>query len=510
MDFDFSSKPLWYDKKMRNRNQFSALRWFSLAFILFGVILFTLQLVRFSRVWANLPNGLTIGNVPVGQLDRQGAAERLREAYSIPIELHYGSSVMQLSPSVVGFEMDLESMLAAADIERTRQPFWIAFWNFLWGQATTHTDIPLRTTYSEVRLRQFLTEEVAARYDHPSTSAMPVAGSVSFQPGQPGTSLDVDGAVILIDAALHSTTQRVVNLPIKQTNPTRPAFKNLEILLKQTIDLSGFDGLASVYLKDLQNTQEIHFLYQQGKTLPSQPDVAFTASSTIKIPIMVSVFKRLEDAPSTDVSSLLTEMIVKSGNPAADKLMQTTINQIRGPLEVTADMKALGLQNTFMAGYFYQGAPLLQKISTPANSRTDIQTDPDPYSQTTPTDIGMLLEDIYQCAQVGGGSLVAVFPGQINQAKCQAMLDYLKSDHIAVLIQAGVPDGTKVAHKHGWVVDNLGVMHNISDAAIVYTPGGNYVLAVYLYHPTQMVWDPASKLVSDLSKAVYNYYNFSK
>ncbi len=47
----------------------------------------------------------------------------------------------------------------------------------------------------------------------------------------------------------------------------------------------------------------------------------------------------------------------------------------------------------------------------------------------------------------------------------------------------------------------------MSDAALVYTPGGNYILTIYLYHPTQLVWDTASKLVSDLSKAVYNFYN---
>jgi beta-lactamase class A len=47
----------------------------------------------------------------------------------------------------------------------------------------------------------------------------------------------------------------------------------------------------------------------------------------------------------------------------------------------------------------------------------------------------------------------------------------------------------------------------MSDAAIVYTPGGDYVLAVYLYHPVQIVFDPTNKLVADLSRAVYHFYN---
>jgi hypothetical protein len=171
-------------------------------------------------------------------------------------------------------------------------------------------------------------------------------------------------------------------------------------------------------------------------------------------------------------------------------------------------MKQLDLKNTFLGGYFYQGAPLLLPYyKTPANSRRDITTDPDWYSQTTPSDIGMLLEDIYQCAQTGGGALVVTFPGQFNQAACQQMLQTLEEDKIGVLIQAGVPEGTVVAHKHGWVTDVNGVMYNVSDAAIVYTPGGNYVLSIYVYHPDQIIWEQVSHMFAELSRAIYNYFN---
>ncbi|RPI28076.1 MAG: hypothetical protein EHM70_17110, partial [Chloroflexota bacterium] len=75
-------------------------------------------------------------------------------------------------------------------------------------------------------------------------------------------------------------------------------------------------------------------------------------------------------------------------------------------------------------------------------------------------------------------------------------------------IQAGVPDGTRVAHKHGWVSDAYtGVIHDMSDAGILFTPGGDYVIAVYLYHPVQLVFDPNNKMVSTLSRAAYNYFN---
>jgi beta-lactamase class A len=170
-------------------------------------------------------------------------------------------------------------------------------------------------------------------------------------------------------------------------------------------------------------------------------------------------------------------------------------------------MQVLGLDSTFLAGYFASGSPILKVFKTPGNQRSDINTSPDPYNQTTPSEIGELLADIYFCARSGDGTLVAVFPGEITQSKCQTMLDYLVQDKTGSLIQEGVPDGTRVAHKHGWVTDSSYVIHDMSDAAIVYTPGGDYVLAVYLYHPIQLVFDPSNLLVADLSRAVYHFYN---
>jgi beta-lactamase class A len=195
-------------------------------------------------------------------------------------------------------------------------------------------------------------------------------------------------------------------------------------------------------------------------------------------------------------------MIARSDNIASDSLM-AALDAGRGPLVVTETMQQLGLDNTFIAMYFAPGSFPLQHYLTPANSRLDINTNPDAFSQTTPSEMGVLLEDIYLCAQTGGGSLVAVFPGQIDQAACQQMIQYLQEDKLGALIQGGVPEGTIVAHKHGWDI----YMNQFSDAGIVYTPGGNYILTIYVYHPVQALWDIVSPLYAELSRAVYNYFN---
>ncbi len=491
---------------VRSQGSISGLRWVSVFLLLFAVILTTIQIASFSRLRATFPSRMAIAGVPVAGLDRQQAAQRLLEAYNIPVELRYNDEVIQLDPAVVGFELDLESMLAAADLERTRTSFWNGFWSYLWGGVPETSEIPLRATFSEARLRTYLDNEIGPRYDQPSSPPVPIAGTVNFQPGKLGTALDIERTILPIENALRSTNQRVVALPLERTLPSRPSFDNLDILLKQTIELSDVDGTVGFYMLNLQNGQEIHFALQNGEAVSVYPDVAFTTASIIKIPILVSVYRRLDNTQDQEAVNLIEKMIIESGNETADWLMQRVIDSYRGPLYVSSDMRKLGLENTFLAGHFYQGAPVLDLFQTPANQRTDITTTPDVYNQTTASDMGMLLEDLYQCAEFGGGALIAVFPNQITKEECQAMVTYLTKNKMPSLLEAGIPDGTQIAHKHGWVTNN-GVINLIGDAGIVYTPGGDYILSVFLYHPNQLIWDSASSLVGQLSRAVYNFYN---
>ena len=91
---------------------------------------------------------MKIADVPVGGLNRQGAAQRLLQAYSLPVELRYDDQTILFEPSICGFELDLDSMLAAADLERTKQSFWLGFWDYLWGRQVSSFSIPLTANYS--------------------------------------------------------------------------------------------------------------------------------------------------------------------------------------------------------------------------------------------------------------------------------------------------------------------------------------------------------------------------
>jgi beta-lactamase class A len=494
-----------YASANRKKGFIAVVRWASLALIFGAVVLTVIELVTYSRIRNSFPPGMLIAGVPVGGLSQEQTAQRLTEAYGIPVELRYQNAVIQVKPSVLGFELDLASMMTAADLQRVNQPFWSAFWAYLWNQLPTPSGVPLTSHVQEDRLRTYLQDEIASRYDTPATEALPVPGSVNFAPGEPGSTLDVERAVILISDALKSSNNRVVNLSFNQINPSRPSYQNLKILLEQVIDISAFDGITEIYLVDLQSGQELSFAYQSGQELPA--GIAFTAASTIKIPIMVSVFRRMSTPSRKDITDQMELMIERSENDPADHLMEQMLDPTLGPLVVTEDLRLMGMENSFLAGHFYPGAPLLQRFETPANSRVDVSTDPDVYNQTTPMEIGQVLEDIYYCAEQGGGSLPVIFPGEITQDECQLMITYLGLNKIGVLIQAGVPDGTLVAHKHGWITESDGMIHTIADAGIVYSPGGNFVLTIFMNHPIQLVWEPANLLMAQISQATYNFYN---
>ena len=489
-----------------HRRKFPIFRWVAIILIMITVLLTIVELIDYSLIRNNFPLGLRVGGIPIGGLDYEEAAERVYTVYRSPIELIYDGYPIQIRPAVLGFEPRVENMLAVADNLRVTEPFWEGFWNFLWNREIEIIDIPLDADYDEYQIRDYLSEEISSRYDTPATSPQPVAGTTGFAAGIPGSELDLDRATLQVIDALKSPTDRQVNLVLDETSIPRPTISDLEIMLKQIVDVSGFDGIVEVYMQDMSTNNNLHFAYQEN-TGDLETNIAFSAWSTIKIPVMVSAFRYIDEPAPEAYLALMEEMIEQSDNDSTDDLAQTVIDTNLSPLLITEGMQLLGLENTFWAGHFYIGAPLLQLFDTPANQRVDIDTEPDVYVQTTPADMGMLLEDIYQCAELDGGALIAAFPEEISQEECELMVSYMGKNQIAVLIQSGVPSGTTVAHKHGWANENDGLLHTIGDVAIVYTPGGDYVLSIFVHHPVQAVFDPVNELFAELSAAVYNYFN---
>lgn len=491
------------------RNGPNLLRLASLALLLGAVVLFFVELLAFSRQRARLPQGLTIAGVPVGGLDQTEALQRLLQTYSTPLELYYGDQLILVPPSVVGFQLDAEAMMAAGELARTRSDFWSGFWDYLWSRPADPQSVPVRAEYSQAQLQSVLAD-IAARYDRPPNPSQPIPGSPDFQPGSSGRTLDLTRAAELVGEVLSAPANRRVILPVGSSDPGRPGLPALETLIKQNLDVAEFEGLAVVYLMDLRSGEELHFGYFHNQNLSVQPDVAFDAASTIKIAIATAYF-RYYDLPLDEESDRwLAQMITQSGNDPANWLMEE-MDFSYGPSLVTDTLFDLGLNSSYIVAWFENPRrfttpeQLIVAIppATPANRRSDVNTRPNNLNETTASDLGALLADLYACSS-GGGALLAAFPEELKPSECRYVLDLLAQNKIAWLLEASVPEGTRVAHKHGWTQSPLNF---ISDAGIIYSPGGDYVLSLFLWNDREMVWEPTSQLFAQLGRAVYNYFN---
>lgn len=472
----------------------------SLAFIFGAAGLFSYQWTQVRRQVFIFSEGSTWGNIPVAGYSLEEAQKAVENYYDSPLQLSYQGSVFQVSPLDAGLTIDL-----GAGVNQISSPGMAQFWNSLWDVPAEPQHLDVNLTVDEERLKTYLANEIAPRYDRAAQPSIPVADSTLFIPGSAGYQLNVNTSLEGVKQALLSPEERSATLVVDESSAFTVDPVTLTNFLKAQIQQTGFTGVAEMVAIDLKNGSAIHFTVQDNQDIPN--DVSFSAASTIKIPILVSVMRRSTEPIPEDIVNLADRMMALSENPPADELMRNILGGDLAPLEVSTDMELLGLKNTFLAGFFDLGSPLLKIFSTAANSRTDINLNPDLYNQTTPGDMAALLNGVYQCAQNGTGILIDSFKNDMSSAKCQFILDELKKNRIGSLMQAGVPDGIPVAHKHGWTEESDGYLHTVSDVGIVYSPNGDFLVAIYLYQPTQLLFDPANALIARLTQVVYNAVN---
>jgi beta-lactamase class A len=399
--------------------------------------------------------------------------------------------VFTLDPTQISFRLDTEVMLSRADTYRTESSFWGGFWDYLWHQPGRLVEVNLTAEYSQEQLRDFLAN-LAARYDSPPSAGRGDTVALTFGQGTPGYSLDVDSSMAVVDLALRQSTNRRAALTVFEDSTARPTMTELEEVISGYLLSKQFNGIASIVVIDTRTGQELNL----------NAEVAFTGMSVMKIPILLQAYLKWDGEPPPEVLEQMREAVLRSSNFHANLILFDVGNNsnLRGAEALTDTMRRLGLQNTFMAKAFDQDTPV-QPIQTPANQRTDVSTNPDPYIQTTANDIATLLLMIYECASTGGGPLQVVFPGKVTQGECQAILSSLAQNQTGVQIDGGVPEGIKVAHKEG-LSDNA-----YGDAAIVFSPAGDYIIVEYLWTAEYLNWEYGQPIMADISRAAYNYFN---
>jgi beta-lactamase class A len=217
-------------------------------------------------------------------------------------------------------------------------------------------------------------------------------------------------------------------------------------------------GIAGFYVRDLKS----------GAGYGVRPDQVFFSASTIKVPVMIAVYRRIDQgrldysdrivtteedwaagagwlrwqtpgAKST-VEDALWLMITQSDNVATNALVRL----VGGPGYVNEVARSLGAKGTV----------LHWKLSS---ERAAI---PSLDNRTTPRDMALLLAKIRS-------------EKAASRYACREMLGLLEQNNLEWWIEGGVPPGVKVANKGGWLDSTY------NDAGIVEYEERPYVLTVF-------------------------------
>ncbi len=217
-------------------------------------------------------------------------------------------------------------------------------------------------------------------------------------------------------------------------------------------------------------------------------DAQMPAASTIKIPVMVEVFKRLahgdfdlnrqvtlqqsdrdwgwgdlSDAPRGShytVAKLLTLMITESDNTASNMLIRLV-----GRRAINQEMAALGLTQTSLHDYIRSEGPIHYALRSSANDMVKLMT-------------AMARNQL------------------IDEWSSREMIAIMTGQHHNGLIPAPLPKGTTIAHKTGELHDTL------DDVGVVYLNSEPYAIAVMATNLPTL--EAGYRFIQGVSKVAYN------
>ncbi len=479
--------------------------------VVLGVIVFlAYKLYEYDRAREAIYPGVYAAGIPLQGQTVEQAQETLEEMVvtplSQPIALEYQGETIILMPSDADLELYVDSMVEEAYRlgKGEQSEFWDGYVKFVTeGLPAVDEDIPLQYSYQQEMLRDFL-EEVALERDQPLREVQPITNTLSFRPGQPGRRLDIDLSLPSVEAALVSADEREVALVVEVLEPGPPDIELLRSMVQHRID--EFAGIVGIYIADPTTDERIEI----------NSDVIYSGMSVLKLGIMLETFlhsegQELDEETQDMLLKLVTDVTPErpGSNYFANQLLGKIGDgsQFEGCRRVSARMAELGLTRTFIREPYRLEAEEASRVPGLAKLlllQGPIRANPDPLIQTSPHDIGTLLEMIYDCSQ-GEGRLLDEYADRINAEGCQLILDDMTQNPVRTMIGAGIPEDVPLAHKHGFLYDTH------ADVGVVFSPGGDYVIVHFQYAPTDwLVWAISQPVFEDISFATYNFFNIGQ
>lgn len=275
-----------------------------------------------------------------------------------------------------------------------------------------------------------------------------------------------------------------------QVPPPEPVTDNVPDSERERVDkglekaqqlIKNYDGVAGVYVRDVNG----------GYGYGVRPDEVFFSASIIKVPIMVAVFRKIdqgafslndsfETAPedwaagagwlqwdpagkSHTVEDYLMLMMTQSDNVATNALLRL----VGGPDYVNEVARSMGATST----------TLYQKVSS------EQAIVPSLDNRTTPRDMTTMLQQI-----VAGKAA--------SPESAQKMVEIMSQNNLESWLKEGLPTDAEAANKAGWLYE----IYN--DTGIVWNEDRPYIVAIL---SERGPGDPqkAKPTVTGISKAVW-------
>lgn len=435
-----------------------------------------------------IARGVYVAGVALGDMEPADARAELEKSLAPllrPLDIRAGERALTLRAEDIGLELGLDTMLDAA------------------LAAEPGAKVPLEVRYDEARLRaaiEGLADSADAQF-----AVITDTEAISRSFTLAGGALDVDAALKQVDERLRSVGgARRVTLTPGAGQARRPP---PELLQQQIEELAQeWKGVAAVYVYDIASGQEIASVNK---------NTVFAAASTIKTAIMLNAYVNLPKFTKRQETAL-KKMITESDNIEANLLLAAAVGgggteeAIKGAEQMSAMLADLGLKNTYQyvpyeAGDYIRQNKIKVKSGPPDPVGEKPYTESGRWLRTTPAEMAQLYVWIAQCSH-GKGVLLEKFADSLTPARCQEMIGRLEQNADTKRMVAGLPPGTSVAHKSGWI----DIMQ--ADAGIVRSPGGDYIAAIYLYRPLggDQLPIPDRIMMSSIagfSRLIYTYYN---
>ncbi len=224
-----------------------------------------------------------------------------------------------------------------------------------------------------------------------------------------------------------------------------------------------FGGTAAFYARNLTG----------GTGAAWNARARFPAASTLKLAIATAVLARHSGLPppGSSIDSLMREMIVPSGDAAANSLLVWLAGSTSaGGYHVNDLMRSIGLEDSIMYGGYET-----RSLSGPIPVRVDEQPAFGVGKYTTAHDMAMLHRAIW-LASGGQGPLRDARPG-LTPADARYLLWLLAHVRDTPKLDRQLRDrpGIAVLHKAGWISSSR------HDTGLVFWQGGVFAVAVMTY-----------------------------